>query len=110
VLKRYGSKCAVCSIKIDNLLSASHIIPVGEKGGSDDVRNGLILCHNHHRAFDDFLFSIDPKTNRLVFRQKGPSMFELKIEIDCISPLRNTPHIDALQWRHKKFMVEMDET
>ena len=40
VLKRYGSKCAVCSIKIDNLLSASHIIPVGEKGGSDDVRNG----------------------------------------------------------------------
>ena len=61
------------------------------------------------RVFNDFLFSIDPKTNRLVFRQKGPSMSELKIEIDCISPLRNTPHVDALQWRHKKFLVEMDE-
>ena len=36
-------------------------------------------------------------------------MTELKIEIDCISPLRNTPHVEALHWRHKKFLVEIDE-
>ena len=30
-------------------------------GGSDDVRNGICLCANHHRLFDKKLIQIDLK-------------------------------------------------
>jgi putative restriction endonuclease len=103
VLKRYGSKCAVCSITIDNLLSAAHIIPKDAPQTNDDERNGLIFCHNHHDAFDDFLFCIHPDTKKIVYWPHGYSMTDLKIETDCISPKRNTPHLEALQWRYKEF-------
>jgi hypothetical protein len=45
-----GWKCAVCGMRIVQLLDAAHIRGVAE-GGSDDPRNGLMLCVNHHRAF-----------------------------------------------------------
>jgi len=105
VLKRYGLKCAVCSIIIENLLSAAHIRPKEAKG-TDDARNGLVLCHNHHRAFDDFLFSIDPITHKISFRSNGPFMNELKIDTEFLSPLRESPHVEALEWRNKKFHDE----
>lgn len=107
VLKRYGSKCAVCSIAIDNLLHAAHIIPKEANRSSDDERNGIILCHNHHDAFDDFLFCIHPDSNKIVYRPNGPSMNDLKIENECLSPKRNSPHIEALQWRYKEFLKEI---
>lgn len=109
VLKRYGSKCAVCSITIDNLLHAAHIIPKDAPRTSDDERNGIILCHNHHDAFDDHLFCIHPETKKILYRPNGPSMNELKIETDTLSPKRNMPHIEALQWRFKEFQKEIRE-
>ena len=109
VLKRYGSKCAVCSITIDNLLHAAHIIPKDAIRTTDDERNGLILCHNHHDAFDDFLFCIDPETKKIVYQPNGPTMNDLKIETDQLSPKRNVPHIEALKWRYKEFQKDIHE-
>ncbi len=106
VLKRYGSKCAVCSITIDNLLHAAHIIPKEAGRTSDDERNGIILCHNHHDAFDDFLFCIQPDTKKILYRPRGPTMQELKIETDFLSPKHNIPHEEALRWRYKEFIKE----
>ena len=103
VLKRYGSKCAVCSMTIDNLLSAAHIVPKGSSYSNDDPRNGIVLCHNHHDAFDAYLFGIHPETKKIVLRSKGPSLNDLKIEGDCLSPMNNFPHIYALRWQFKKF-------
>ena len=103
VLKRYGSKCAVCSMTIDNLLSAAHIVPKGSSYSNDDPRNGIVLCHNHHDAFDAYLFGIHPETKKIVQRSKGPSLSDLKIEGDCLSPMQSIPHIDALRWQYKKF-------
>lgn len=110
VLKRYGSKCAVCSMTIDNLLQAAHIIPKESGKTSDDERNGLILCHNHHDAFDDFLFCVHPDTKKILYRAKGPSMNELKIDTDTLAPKRNMPHNEALQWRFKEFLKETRES
>jgi len=59
VLKRYGAKCAICYVENKHMLDAAHIIPVDEDG-TDDPRNGLILCKNHHAAFDRNLFTINP--------------------------------------------------
>ena len=108
VLKRYGAKCAVCSIKVKDLLQAAHIIPKANLS-ADDERNGLILCHNHHDAFDAFLFGINPETKKIEYRKNGPSKDELKIESEILSPKRNMPHIEALQWRYKEFQKETRE-
>jgi hypothetical protein len=109
VLKRYGPKCAVCSITIDKLLHAAHIIPKESNRSSDDERNGIILCHNHHDAFDDFLFGIEPETKKIIYRPSGPSKGNLKIETDILAPKRNSPHNDALKWRFKEFLREIRE-
>jgi len=103
VLKHYGPKCAVCSVMIEDMLQAAHIIPKGADRSSDDEGNGLILCHNHHAAFDKDLFCIHPESKKIVYPPDGHSMRDLKIETDCISPRQNMPHIEALQWRYKKF-------
>jgi predicted restriction endonuclease len=46
------------------LLDAAHVRAYRDKG-SDDPRNGLVLCATHHRAFDKKLFAIDPSTLQL---------------------------------------------
>jgi hypothetical protein len=40
-------------------LEAAHIIPVSDRGTSVDVRNGLLLCGNHHVLFDAFAWAPD---------------------------------------------------
>ena len=55
VLQRYGCKCAVCEIDNAKLLDASHLIDKSLEG-TDDARNGLVLCKNHHTALDKKLF------------------------------------------------------
>ncbi len=109
VLKRYGSKCAVCSIAIEDMLHAAHVIPKDATQSTDNERNGIILCHNHHDAFDTFLFGIHPETKKIEYRSNGPSKDELKIESEFLSPKRNMPHIEALQWRYKEFQKETRE-
>ena len=77
VLKRYGPCCAVCDVAAPELLEAAHIIPVGSDG-SDDPRNGLVLCRNHHRAFDLGLFCIDPSGAVVIADSAGPADIGLR--------------------------------
>ncbi len=65
VFRRYGPQCAVCDVSVMGLLDAAHLRAYRDKG-SDDPRNGLVLCATHHRAFDKRLFTIDPSTLALV--------------------------------------------
>ncbi|MNO59252.1 hypothetical protein D3C76_498370 [compost metagenome] len=62
VLMQYGNRCAIC--KVGFLapaglygVEAAHVVPRSEKG-TDDVRNGIALCRNHHWAFDAGLFGV----------------------------------------------------
>ena len=61
VVKRYGLRCAVCELDVDAMLDACHIRGKAHQG-SDHSGNGLVLCANHHRAFDNGLFAIEPDT------------------------------------------------
>lgn len=56
VLQIYNQKCAVCGLQL-GIVEASHIVPVSE-GGTDEVTNGIALCPNHHKTFDQGLFVI----------------------------------------------------
>jgi putative restriction endonuclease len=98
VLKRYGPKCAVCDIEVLALLQAAHLVPK-ERQGSDDPRNGLVLCANHHLAFDTNLFAIHPKTLELCYNTSGPDAGRLQIIAKTLHHLSNLPHEDAITWR-----------
>jgi hypothetical protein len=97
VLKRYGPKCVVCGVSAIELLDAAHICPKLAQG-SDDPRNGLLLCANHHRAFDAGLFAIEPSTLEIHCRAEGPGRHALGITQSSISYLPRPPHADALLW------------
>lgn len=60
----YKGKCAICGLQA-HLTEAAHIIPVKEEG-SDELINGLLLCRNHHKAFDMGLLNINEKYNIVI--------------------------------------------
>lgn len=66
-------KCAICDCNVSPLIQAAHIYGVSEIKNNNDITieekismatdgdNGLWLCMNHHKLFDENLISIDEK-------------------------------------------------
>jgi putative restriction endonuclease len=61
LLKVYDSTCAVCGFPYRVGLDAAHIKPWAKCTSAErlDVRNGLLLCRNHHALFDAGILVID---------------------------------------------------
>lgn len=72
VVAAYGGCCAMCGLGL-RLVEGAHIYPASAPSSSDDVRNGLALCPNHHAAFDRYLLWIEPSTHRILHH---PSLAE----------------------------------
>lgn len=60
VIRAYQERCALCSLRHQELLDAAHIIPDRDPEGEPLVSNGVALCKLHHAAFDRFFFAIRP--------------------------------------------------
>ncbi len=60
VIRAYQQRCALCSLRHQELLDAAHITPDSDAEGEPVVSNGLALCKLHHAAFDRFFFAIRP--------------------------------------------------
>jgi hypothetical protein len=101
LMRRYGPRCAVCDVRRPDLLQAAHLCPVGA-GGSDDPRNGLVFCLNHHRAFDLGLLRIDPKSLTVHAGPDAGSLDELGVRMQSIGHLGRLPHPEALGWAWKQ--------
>lgn len=56
VWRLYNGKCVICGLQAD-ITEASHIKDV-EFDGTDEITNGIQLCRNHHKAYDNGLFGI----------------------------------------------------
>jgi putative restriction endonuclease len=97
VLSKYGIKCAVCDISDERLIHAAHICDK-EFGGTDDWRNGIPLCANHHIAFDEGLFKVIPET-RVLAGQDSLPLAALGVSETKLSPKVGFPHRDALVWK-----------
>ena len=97
VFQRYGPQCAVCGMDVPSVLDAAHIRPRNQRG-SDDPRNGLVLCAVHHRALDGGLFAVEPATLAIHFKRPGPDASALRIRYPTLNHLRSKPHEDALRW------------
>lgn len=98
VLHRYGPRCAMCDIRVLQVLDTPHLVPVSESG-TNDPRNGLVMCATHHRAFDSHLFGIEPRSLRVHFTSHGPDARALRVEVGNLAGLSTRPHVDALTWR-----------
>lgn len=105
VYKRYGTECAVCGLNVQGLLQAAHLLSKKD-GGSDDARNGLPLCANHHLAFDRGYWCVDTDL-KLHAQSNGPALFDLAIPRTDLTHLPRLPHQDALakvwtDWKAKQ--------
>jgi hypothetical protein len=56
-LRRHGSRCMYCGLDVPEILEAAHIVSDSE-GGAASTDNILILCANHHTAFDAGLLEL----------------------------------------------------
>lgn len=69
LLRKY-QKCCLCSINDASLLVASHIKPWADSKNNPqertDVHNGLLLCPNHDKLFDNGLISFDVNGNIMI--------------------------------------------
>jgi putative restriction endonuclease len=97
VLARYGARCAVCDLDVATVLDAAHLCP-DSAGGTDDPRNGLVLCATHHRALDAGLFLIDPDSFRVQLPSSPITAGMLRLMREDLTHLPNLPHREALQW------------
>lgn len=67
VLNAYEKTCCICGRQL-GLVQAAHIIPHSEPDCPNDVSNGLALCIEHHRLYDDALLLPAPE-GKLVYNE-----------------------------------------
>lgn len=86
----YHERCSLCNLgyhlgQAPLALEAAHLIPVEAYGTSKDVRNGVLLCSNHHVLFDNFAWTMDEDLRVQVtsdggFRRSAASNHVLLVE------------------------------
>ncbi len=113
----YHEKCSLCStgyrFQGRSLgLEAAHVIPVEAKGVVGDVRNGILLCRNHHSLFDSFTWTMDEELRILVtedpeFRTSAAANHILDWEgrrlPNLPEAIENLPATEAIDWRLAEF-------
>lgn len=68
VLNAYGNSCCICRTQL-GIVDAAHIVPHSDDRSSDHVKNGLALCVQHHKLYDDALLLPGPEY-KLVFNSQ----------------------------------------
>jgi hypothetical protein len=64
ISQAYHEKCSLCELGFKLRgetigLEAAHVVPFQVGGTSRDVRNGILLCRNHHSLFDRYAWTFD---------------------------------------------------
>ena len=96
VIQRYGGRCALCGSEVKEWLHAAHLAGDAERG-SNDPRNGLPLCSNHHAAFDRGLLALHPDDGSVYLQ--GYSAAQLAITVSDLTHLPAMPAPEALRHR-----------
>ncbi len=107
VLHAYGNRCAVTRVQL-RLVDAAHILPVGARESSDDVRNGIALAPTYHRAFDAGLIYLDDKLVMKINSARVSELGELCLDggmesfRSYLGPIFLPP--DRRQWPNGQFI------
>ncbi|WP_095011282.1 HNH endonuclease [Tsuneonella mangrovi] len=111
----YANSCAFCGGGLQHPdgrfeLDASHIVSRSLKG-SDDIRNGLLLCKGHHWAFDNGLIGVTDSYKLLiphVVRSLARNVQLVQLDGREISLPKNMdehPAAEALAWHRRNILV-----
>ena len=94
VLNAYGYSCAICQKQL-GIVEAAHIIPHSHGDSVDTVNNGIALCVEHHKHYDQALLM--PYVNNKLFVNSEKVEFLKAINrdngIESVLKLENTPYI-----------------
>lgn len=113
----YHERCSLCDIGFrlhgrPLALQAAHVIPLQHRGVIGDVRNGILLCNNHHALFDSYAWTFDTEYRVLVnsesdFRSSAEANHILSWEAKKLPNLpdqfSNRPAPQAIEWRLSEF-------
>lgn len=113
----YHEKCSLCELGYHFRgqpigVEAAHVIPVSNKGTSKDLRNGILLCRNHHSLFDRNLWAFDEDyrvivRNDPVFRRSAEKNHILAVEGSKLPNLPDNdydlPAREAIDYRLRQF-------
>ena len=111
VLSSYENKCAMCSLDLQDLLIAGHIIPWSKDvARRADPRNGLLLCSLHDKAFEHGHLSVSPDYKILVSQKVIRPRVSLMHKVGLLDmqgrhlnlPLRFAPAPDALEYHRSR--------
>ena len=70
LLRKY-KKCCLCGLSDSRMLIASHIKPWSKSEANEkvDIYNGLLLCPNHDKVFDNGLITFDSNGSIIISEQ-----------------------------------------
>lgn len=101
MLKRLGNKCcALCGCEIPEIVQGAHILPVAEIKRiptitleqkieyATDGNNGLWLCENHHKLFDEGIIGITTD-GKVFYKKELPEKYTSFM--DKITTVRDLP-------------------
>ena len=111
----YANSCAFCGGGLQHPsgrfeVDASHIVSRSLKG-SDDIRNGLLLCKGHHWAFDNGLIGVTDSYRLIVPNAVGALDRNAQLadldgrDISLPSRAEEHPAIEALTWHRNNILV-----
>jgi hypothetical protein len=116
----YHERCGLCELGYRFRgrsfgLDGAHLIPVESNGILADVRNGILLCQNHHSLFDAYAWTFDEDYRVLVasdrdFRKSAEHNHLLSWEGKRLPNLpeqaENRPATQAILWRMDRFLSQ----
>jgi putative restriction endonuclease len=114
----YHEKCSLCGIGFHLrgrplALEAAHVIPVKRKGVIGDVRNGVLLCSNHHALFDGYAWTFDRSFKVIVTEDREFTTSALANHVlgwegkrlpNLPTSSANYPAPSAAEWRMAEFI------
>lgn len=113
----YHERCGLCDMgfKVAGrpvALEAAHIIPVEKRGVLGDLRNGILLCRNHHALFDRYGWTLNEDLEVVLpedssFRASALGNHVLEMEGKRLpnlpSSIADYPAQKAIEWRLEQF-------
>ena len=99
LLRRWGGRCCVTSLSVEELLRASHIKPWKDSSNAErlDPFNGLLLGPAHDAAFDKGLITFQHDGAIIISKTVDPSQLEL-LGISAVAQINN------LEQDHAKYL------
>jgi predicted restriction endonuclease len=108
LLKLYNGKCIISGINNISELNACHIIPVKDDGDYSN-NNGLLMTCNLHATFDNFEWSINPKTLKIEINSELNINSTFKEFTGKTVNLNMNPFLyKNLSWHYDKFLQQTE--